>query len=435
MKKGVELFRGKTKAGFATEDPSSVILKSFNAITKNDDPSATKQMEKKAVYATQTTCNVFRLLQAAGIPVAFKEQLSDTEFLAEKCVMIPLEVVARRYETGSYLKRFPNREVEAGSVPHRAHSLIFELFLKTTGNVVKSFDGVTLCNTPGVEDPFIKRDALDISWSLHHPKLPAWGKESALGVSVRSEDILPKIPNVLDDIEMITRKTFLVLEGAWAQLGFRLIDFKIEFGVTTDGRLVVADVIDNDSWRLRTADWMEVSKQCFRDNASMEEISNKYAMVAKLTDSFHIPKQGIVVWRGSANDLALTANGKCGAAGVVRFCDLVVSGHKSPSVCLAVLEDTLSKLPEGGVIIAMVGMSNGLGPILAARTSWPVIAVPLTAKENPNDVWSSLNVPSQVPLLTVVSQKNAVLAALNILAQKNPYAYMIRQYEIEKLDV
>ena len=95
----------------------------------------------------------------------------------------------------------------------------------------------------------------------------------------------------------------------------------------------------------------------------------------------------------------------------------------------------MSVSPEGGVIIAMVGMSNGLGPMLAARTSWPVVTIPLTADENPLDIWSSLNVPSQVPLLMIMSKKNAVLAALNILAQKNPYAYMLRQYEIEKFDV
>jgi phosphoribosylcarboxyaminoimidazole (NCAIR) mutase len=71
--------------------------------------------------------------------------------------------------------------------------------------------------------------------------------------------------------------------------------------------------------------------------------------------------------------------------------------------------------------------------MLAARTSWPVIAVSMTAKERPHDVWSSLETPSQVPLLTALSVKNAILAALNMLAQKNPIAYMHRQYAIEQL--
>jgi len=85
-------------------------------------------------------------------------------------------------------------------------------------------------------------------------------------------------------------------------------------------------------------------------------------------------------------------------------------------------------------IVPMVGMSNGLGPTLAARTSWPVIALPATAKVRPHDVWSSLECPSKVPLATVLSPKNAVLMALNVLAQKNPAVYMERQYALEGLD-
>ena len=432
MKKGKEVFRGKTKAGFETDDSSEVILQNFDAITKNDDPTATKQMAGKAVAATRTTCNVFRLLKEAGIPVAFKEQLSDTEFLCEKCVMIPLEVVARRYKVGSYLKRFPHLEVEIGKNPRRSHSLIFEFFLKTTANVIKSFNGTKIGQTP-VEDPFIER-VDDLIWQLRDPKLPSWEKGSLLGISVNPEDIINRSVDGLSEIEELTRKVFLVLEGAWAQLGFRLVDFKIEFGVTAAGRLVVADVIDNDSWRLRTPDWKEVSKQCFRDNAGMDEISDKYSLVAKLTDSFRIPQQGIVIWRGSANDPAITASCKLGSR-IIQYHDIVLSGHKSPGACLEKLEEVLSQFPEGGVLIPMVGMSNGLGPILAARTSWPVITVPLTAAENTVDIFSSLNVPSNVPLLTILSQKNAIISALNILGQKNPYAYMLRQYELEKLDV
>ncbi len=390
------------------------------------------------MFATQTTCNVFRLLKDAGIPVAFFKQLSTTEFIAEKCQMVPLEVIARRYAVGSYLKRFPNLATTSKKVPFRFHSLVFELFLKTTGKSIKTMAGEEVGQTP-IEDPFIHYDEDMEAWNLQDPKLPAWDENASLKLSVHPEDFLPvkelesNVKDVLTAIEEITRKTFLILEGAWAQLGFRLIDFKIEFGITTNGELVIADVIDNDSWRLRTNAWEEVSKQCFRDNAGMEEIGSKYAMVAKLTDAFLLPQQRIVTWKGSKNDLNLEG---CGLPShrSVAFSEIIVSGHKSPSACLDILEVTLGESPEGGVIIAMVGMSNGLGPMLAARTSWPVITVPLTADENAVDVFSSLNVPSQVPLLTIMSRKNAVLAALNILAQKNPYLYMLRQYAIEQLD-
>lgn len=429
-----ELFHGKTKVVFA-DKPGLGVFKSFNAITKFDDPDQTKQMEGKAEYATRTTCNVFKLLKDAGIPVAFREQLSDTEFLAELCQMIPLEVIARRYAVGSYLNRFPHLRTEEGKRPNRFHRLVFELFLKTTGKAIKDFKGKIIGET-SVEDPLIERDETGLWWKLRHPKFPYWDQNSDLLTSLDPKDFFleGKSADLISEIEEITRKTFLVLEGAWAQLGFRLIDFKIEFGVNSEGKLVVADVVDNDSWRLRTASWEEVSKQCFRDNAGMDEIGSKYAMVAKLTDSFRLPQQCIVTWRGSSNDPALTASNKPGHE-FIEYLDLVLSGHKSPSACLTALEEVLSKFPEGGVIIPMVGMSNGLGPILAARTSWPVITVPLTASENAVDIFSSLSVPSNVPLLTVLSQKNAVLAALNILGQKNPYAYMLRQYEIEKLDV
>lgn len=441
MEKKDELYRGKTKAIFATGNPDLVLLQNFDALTKFDDAAQTKQMEGKAVYATKTTCNVFRLLQAAGIPVAFKKQLSDTEFLAEKCQMIPLEVIARRYAVGSYLSRFPNLKVEEGKRPYRFHRLVFELFLKTTGKVIKNFAGQTIGET-SVEDPLIVQSETDLSCELRHPKFPYWDQNSDLLISPDLNKLFPERKNGesyisrIYEIEEITRKTFLVLEGAWAQLGLRLIDFKIEFGINAGGKLVIADVIDNDSWRLRTSSWEEVSKQCFRDNADMDEIGSKYAMVAKLTDSFRLPTQGVVVWRGSENDPKLEFNSSSYFPNSSIFVrNIVVSGHKSPMRCLDVLEDALSMFPEGGVIIAMVGMSNGLGPMLAARTSWPVITIPLTAEDNSLDVWSSLSVPSEVPLLTILSRKNAVLAALNILAQKNPYAYMLRQYEIEKLDL
>ncbi len=434
-----EFFRGKTKAVFATNELGTAIFESFDALTRFDDPAQTKQMEGKAVHATKTTCNVFRLLQEAGIPVAFKEQLSGTEFLAEFCEMIPLEVIARRYAVGSYLNRFPHLKTEEGKRPHRFHRLVFEIFLKTTGKIIKDFAGKTI-QTIGeisVEDPLIYRSEAPLEWELKHPKLPCWDENSDLGIYLDPRDFFPegKSADLISEIEQLTRKTFLVLEGAWAQLGFRLVDFKIEFGINGAGKLVVADVIDNDSWRLRTSGWEEVSKQCFRDNASMEEIGNKYAMVAKLTDSFRLPQQNIVIWRGSKDDAKLEVTDLFNPGPSIFVHDVVLSGHKSPSLCLKLLENLLSVSPEGGVIIAMVGMSNGLGPMLAARTSWPVVTIPLTADENPLDIWSSLNVPSQVPLLMIMSKKNAVLAALNILAQKNPYAYMLRQYEIEKFDV
>jgi len=441
FKKAEILAEGKTKALYLVEgNDHLLIIKSKNDITKNDNPDETKQMDSKAKFSTATTCLVFELLKKAGIPVAYEIQLSETEFLAWNCQMIPLEVIMRRYAVGSYLKRFPNLEKKKGEPPHRFHRLIFELFLKTTGGKFINKDGNVSMEMPidsengrPIDDPFIA-DPCYPHWYLHHPKYPLWDSRSILDRNVSPASVLPKGVTV-KKIEEIARKTFLVLEGAWAQLGLRLIDFKIEFGVDTDGNLLVADVIDNDSWRLRDADWNELSKQLFRDNADMGQVADKYALVARLAEQLRIPNQTIVVWRGSKDDPPLEIPTIAG----VNIEDVILSGHKSTQKSLVHLEKILTKFPEGGVILACVGMSDGLGPVLAARTSWPVIVVPLTADKDSKDkfmedVWSSLRMPSNVPLATILKKKNAVLMALNFLAQKNPAAYMHRQYAIEELD-
>lgn len=428
---------GKTKELYTYgDDDRQIIVRSKSDLTKNDNSDETRILDGKAVAATTTTCRVFELLKAGGIPVAYDRQLSDTEFLADWCNMIPLEVVMRRYAVGSYLKRYPSFQKEAGVTPYRFHRLVFEIFLKTTGGKLLGLDGLVLAQMPKdaltgryVEDPFIENPE-DSIWKLCHPKIPGWESTASLGVEITRAAVLPQGVSI-ERIEEIARKTFLILENAWAQQqGCRLIDFKIELGVTRDGKLCVADVIDNDSWRLRTHDWREISKEIFRQNAGMDEIKGAYEFVAKLVERFYVPRQAIVLWRGSDKDDAFDFPGIPG----VTVLDVVASGHKSPMRSLCVLERVLAEYPEGGVILAMVGMSNSLGPMLAARTSWPVIAVPLTVKSQPHDVWSSLALPSNVPLTTVLSPGNAFLSALNILAQKNPIASMVRQCSIESFD-
>ncbi|MDO9399702.1 MAG: phosphoribosylaminoimidazolesuccinocarboxamide synthase, partial [bacterium] len=237
----------------------------------------------------------------------------------------------------------------------------------------------------------------------------------------------------INEMEEILRKAFLTLEGTWNTLGFRIIDMKIEFGISSNGELMIADVIDNDSWRLKSADWEELSKEAFRQGEELNEVEKKYAFVASLTKKFRIPKQAVVFWRGSDSDplpdmeILEKTNG-------VDIEIITESGHKSTGKCLKILENILSKYPDGGVIITKVGRSNGLGPILAARTSWPTITIPATLNEFPEDVWSSIRMPSSVPLATVWPESNAVLFVLEILAQKNPILYQKRQMMIEGLD-
>lgn len=440
IKKGKVLGQGKTKMIHeAVGLPGKGVIKSLDNITKNDDPAATQKMVNKGEYSTITTSANFRLLKQAGLPVAFDEQLSDREFLAPLCKMIPLEVVVRRciVPGSSYLKRCPQFASEVAKKPHRFHRLVFELFLKTTNGEMVAFDGRKLGKTPlmdngrHLDDPYIQDPDQDM-WDLYQPKMPEWDPKSNLKTYVFKTDILP--PDVtVEEIEALARKAFLLIEGAWAQLGFREVDFKLEFGVDSKGRLLIADVIDNDSWRVLNKLGIDISKQGFRDCVDMKDVTNNYAMVANLVQRFAIPDQALVLWCGSEKDEKHLPKELPNVAGV-KVVRIFKSGHKEPVSMTDKLEEVLAEYPQGGVIVAPVGMSDGLAPTLAARTSWPVIAVAISADTRPHDVWSSLEVPSQVPPSTMLNLNNAILHALNILGQKNPAAYMYRQLALEELD-
>jgi len=435
--KGTLLEEGKTKKIWQViGDESLVIIENKPDITAFDDPKFTKQFKSKATYATETTSRVFELLKQAGIPVAYVEQISPTEFVSQKCSMIPLEAVARRYAVGSYLKRNPNLERPKGEPPVRFHKLVTEFFLKTTKGTLRINDNIIvegLDPEKGEEDPFIP-NPYNTLWDLIHPKKPLWDSTAKLREGIPASNVLrsQEVERTMNDLESYLRDTFLVLEGTWAVLGHRLIDLKIEFGATNKG-IVVADVIDNDSWRLRDQNWKELSKEAFRQGEELSEVEQKYGIVSDLIGKFRIPEQCLVLWRGSDKD-TFPEISQISNLTSIEIEKITESGHKSPQRCLNILEDLLRKYPDGGVIVAKIGMSNGLGPILAARTSWPVISIPATFKENPEDVWSSLRMPSNVPLAVISSEGNATSFALKILAQKNPLLYQQLQKKIEELD-
>jgi phosphoribosylaminoimidazole carboxylase/phosphoribosylaminoimidazole-succinocarboxamide synthase len=436
--KGGLLAEGKTKKIWAAGwDYNFVIIENKTDITAFDDPKFTKQFQTKAKYATTTTCRVFELLKKAGIPVAYTEQISDTEFVAPRCSMIPLEVVARRYAVGSYLKRNPNLEQAKGQAPLRFHRLVAEFFLKTTkGRLVNSNGEIVvegLDPEKGEEDPLILNPENEVTWTLCHSKKPLWDPASILRERIGgATKVIGNTP--ISDLESILRDTFLVLEGTWATLGCRLIDMKIEFGTNSVGEPLVADVIDNDSWRLRDQDWKELSKEAFRQGEALDKVERKYGVVSNLINGFRMPKQCLVIWQGSNSDKDSLQILKELDLSNISLEAVILSGHRSPQCCLQKLEQLLSQYPDGGAIVVKVGKSNGLGPMLAARTSWPVITFPATLDTNPEDIWSSVRLPTNVPMAVSCPWDNAINFALRILSQKNPVLYQQIQKRVEDLD-
>ena len=277
--KGELLNEGKTKWIYAVkENPQRVIISYKNAITAFNDPNKTKEFETKGKSSNTTTCAIFEMLQKRGIPVAFEKKLNDTEFLAQKCEMIPVEVIGRRYAMGSYTKRHPEYKKE-DKIPHRFDDLVLEFNLKTTKGGLHGKNGEVLVDglKTDEDDPLIA-NATDETWDLLHP-----ATELPLGKKIMRAEVIT--PAQLEEVERLTKEIFSIIEEFWSGLDFKFIDFKIEFGITSDGRVVLADVIDNDSWRLRDADWNEMSKENFREGQDLSGVEEDYQLVAKLLET------------------------------------------------------------------------------------------------------------------------------------------------------
>lgn len=411
---------GKTKILCGNRNAGGAYVYSTDDITAGDG-KLHEVLPNKGIWSTRTTSNVFSLLKTTGIPVAFHERVSDRVFTAPLCDMIPLEVIARREAHGSYRKRNPH-------VPprHVFPKLMFELFLKTKDKVWK---GQSL----PCDDPLMQLVDGGEFADLYIPSQPLWTQQPFMRIPI--SDIFGTADNVslIKKIEELTRKTFLTLEKAWQLLGEHLADFKIEFGWTSTGPICVADVIDSDSWR-KVRNGAYTDKQIVRDGGKdkMGELAEKYQQTAALSDRFHIPKQRLIIWRASSSDNVdrlIEATQVAGQS--IETIIVGESAHKKPVHCYQKLHQLLQEIPDS-VVIALVGRSNGLGPTLAANCTNPVITVPANGKEFPEDVWSSLRAPSNNPVLTVLDPANAVLAALQILAMRNPALYANLRYEVEE---
>ena len=246
MELGPKLTEGKTKQIFAhPDDPALVIMRHKDGITAGDG-ARRSELPGKGALAGRTTANVFTLLGSAGVATHFVAAPEPTLTVARRCTMLPLEVVTRRLATGSYVRRHPEL----------AEGTRFE---------------------PPLVEYFLKDD------SAHDPLISA-------------AELVASNHATADDVERmaaVARQVFLLLEQAWAAHDVTLVDLKIEFGRTDAGELLVADVIDNDSWRIWPGgeQGRMLDKQVYRnavviDDSLLADGLARYERVAELTATF-----------------------------------------------------------------------------------------------------------------------------------------------------
>lgn len=417
---GALVTEGKTKKIHRISGSSDLVL----VVAKDDitagDGAKHDIIPDKGRLATATTCNVFRLLKACGLPVGFTEQDSAISFLAPVCTMLPYEVVVRREAHGSYLKRNPH--IAKGQL---FPQLVVEFYLKTKD---KTWKGKPLV----ADDPLMGYADGATQIKLFNPAKPLIGQEPFLTLPTSDVFSRDNEPSFFPEMRQLVKRAFLILEKAWQLEGGTLVDLKVEFGFDTKGKLLLADVIDNDSWRVIESG-AYIDKQVYRDGGALDDVAAKYRHVADVTSRFHIPRQRIILWRGSEKD---KTEAFAEALGELKDMMQVVtcSIHKEPVNGAAIFHRLIQEVPDT-VVIANIGRSNGAGPVLSAMSTIPVITVPASVKDFPDDVWSSLRAPSAVPVMTVLEPANAVLAALQILSARNPRIYAQVRSEIENRSV
>lgn len=216
MEKKEQLYEGKAKKVFATDDPALVI------VSYKDDATALDGLKKGTILGKGAVNNrmsdfLFSLLEKEGIPTHFVKELNDREALVRKVSIVPLEVIIRNISAGSFAKRYG---VEEG--------IVF--------------------SEPTIEFSY-KNDA------LHDPLLNSY-HALALGLATKEE---------IETIKTMAFRVNEILKAYFLKLNVRLVDFKLEFGRLPDGKIVLADEISPDTcrfWDATTGD--KLDKDRFR---------------------------------------------------------------------------------------------------------------------------------------------------------------------------
>lgn len=278
------MIEGKTKLLKET-----YIIKTKNVLTAND--ASKKEQVDVAVDKTAQTCSVFEFLKKNEIPTAFVTQLSHDTFLTSAVDMFPIECVVRRKAYGSYLKRIP--EVKVGSIISPLQPEFYYKLAIDSDKLISEEDAREKYLRNGkwtkkiITDPYIILSAKrnnEITADFYDPKIPF-----EPGNALIRRHKMPFNFQQYTEILSLMLNTFTLLEEAWKTFNVELIDIKIEVGVDrNDGKVVVADVIDNDSWRIWPGGNPEgqLDKQAFRDNEDINVVKNKYAIVTDYTRRF-----------------------------------------------------------------------------------------------------------------------------------------------------
>lgn len=224
MEQKEQLYEGKAKKVFATDDPELLI------VAYKDDATAFNGLKKgtivgKGVINNKMSNRLMAMLEKSGIPTHYVRELSDRETLVKKVSIVPLEVIVRNISAGSFAKHYG---VEEG--------IVFE--------------------QPTVEYSY-KNDALGD---------PLLNTSHALALKLATAE-------EIETIRTYALRVDELLKAFWKTCGVTLVDFKLEFGRLSDGTIVLADEISPDTCRLwDVATGEKLDKDRFRrDLGGVEE--------------------------------------------------------------------------------------------------------------------------------------------------------------------
>ena len=230
MNKCDELYRGKAKSVYLTDDPDLLILH-FRNDTSAFDGKKIQQLDRKGMVNNKFNGFIMEKLAAAGIPTHFKSLLNDQESVVLKLKMIPVECVVRNIAAGSICKRLGVQEGLDLTPP------TFEFFLKDDAR----------------GDPMINE---------YHIESFGWAK-----------------PEHVAKMKELTFAVNSVLKPLFQAVNMLLVDYKLEFGLYK-GQVVLGDEFTPDGCRLWDADTREkLDKDRFRQD--LGDVVESYELVGR----------------------------------------------------------------------------------------------------------------------------------------------------------